>query len=133
MDYSLKRRATLVQYFKGATAASDICDADPYLKLAAKFHGEAIERPCPVCREPKLVLLHYAFGDQLGQYSGRIKTDDELDEMESEFGEFRVYTVEVCRNCSWNHLCHSYLLGDGRDRKPPRRKPTLEDQDWVKG
>lgn len=126
VDYSLKRRATLVQYFKGATAASDICDADPYLKLAAKFHGEAIERPCPVCREPKLVLLHYAFGDQLGQYSGRIKSTRELNEMESEFGEFRVYVVEVCRGCHWHHLVNSFVLGDGHYRKPPRRVKTIE-------
>jgi len=73
------------------------------------------------------------FGDQLGQYSGRIKTPDELSEMEREFGEFRVYIVEVCRDCSWNHLCSSFVLGDGIERKPPRRVRTLEDDDWVKG
>lgn len=125
VDYSLKRRATLVQYFKGATPASDICDADPYLKLAAKFHGEAIERPCPVCRETKLVLLHYTFGDQLGQYSGRLKSTKELNEMQSEYGEFRVYVVEVCRGCQWHHLINSFVLGDGHHRKPPRRVKTL--------
>ena len=53
--------------------------------------------------------------------------------MEKEFGEFSVYIVEVCRECSWNHLCATYLLGDGKDRKPPRRVRTLEDEDWVKG
>lgn len=130
IDYSLNKRATLLALFRGVV---DACDADPYLMRAAKYHGAKVERRCPVCKKDELVEIKYVFGDQLGQYSGRIKTDDELGEMEDEFGEFRVYTVEVCRGCSWNHLCHSYLLGDGHDRKPPRRKPTLEDQDWVKG
>jgi len=30
-------------------------------------------------------------------------------------------------------LCASYLLGDGSERKPPRKVRTLEDDDWVKG
>ena len=51
--------------------------------------------------------------------------------MQSEFGEFRVYTVEVCLECDWSHLIYSYLLGDGKVRKPPRRQPTLEDDDFV--
>ncbi len=121
VDYSLKRRATLLSYFRGQVAGVDICDADPYLRLAAKHHGEAVERPCPVCREVKIVLLHYAFGDQLGQYSGRIKSVRELNEMQSEYGEFRVYVVEVCQGCHWHHLIHSFRLGDGTFRKVPRR------------
>ena len=51
-------------------------------------------------------------------------------EMEREFGEFRVYLVEVCKSCHWNHLVHSFTLGDGVNRKPPRKKPTVEDQDY---
>ncbi|CAB4631448.1 unannotated protein [freshwater metagenome] len=130
IDYSLDKRATLMKLFRGVV---DACDADPYLMRAAKFHGERVDRNCPVCKKTSLVELRYAFGDQLGQYSGRIKTPDELSEMESEFGEFRVYIVEVCRDCSWNHLSASFVLGDGIERKPPRRVRTLEDEDWVKG
>ena len=100
---------------------------------AAKFHGEKVNRNCPVCKKLSLVELRYTFGDQLGQYSGRIKTPEELAAMESEFGEFRVYIVEVCRDCSWNHLCASFVLGDGVERKAPRRVRTLEDDDWAKG
>ena len=130
IDYSLEKRATLMGVFRGTI---DACDADPYLMRAAKFHGVKANRNCPVCKKDKLVELRYTFGDQLGQYSGRIKTLDELIEMESEFGEFRVYLVEVCRDCMWNHLVHSFVLGDGVNRKPPRRKPTLEDQDFIAG
>lgn len=74
-----------------------------------------------------MVNLHYVFGDQLGQYSGRIKSTKELDEMQNEFGEFKVVVVEVCLECGWNHMISSYLLGDGVKRRPPRRQQTVED------
>jgi hypothetical protein len=127
IDYSLDKRATLLNLFKGVV---DACDADPYLLRAAKYHGEKAGRNCPVCKKDRLVEIRYIFGDQLGQFSGRIKTPEELIELEKEFGEFAVYIVEVCRDCSWNHLCTSFLLGDGRVRKPPRRQRTLEDEDF---
>jgi hypothetical protein len=128
IDYSLDKRATLLALFRGVV---DACDADPYLMRAAKYHGEKVDRKCPVCKKDSLVELRYTFGDQLGQFSGRIKNGDELNEMESEFGEFSVYVVEVCRDCSWNHLCSTYLLGDGRERKAPRKQRTLEDEDFA--
>jgi len=127
IDYSLDKRATLLALFRGVV---DACDADPYLMRAAKFHGEKAGRNCPVCKKDSLVELRYTFGDQLGQYSGRIKSPSELIEMEQQFGEFAVYIVEVCRDCSWNHLCATYLLGDGLERRPPRRQRTLEDEDF---
>ena len=131
IDYSLSKRRTLIALFQGAASAMDACDADPYLRRAAKYHGELTNRPCPVCKKLKIVELRYAFGDQLGQYSGRIKNAEELRQMEKEYGEFRVYIVEVCRDCSWNHLCVSFVLGDGLERKPPRYTRTLEDSDWA--
>ena len=131
IDYSLDRRATLQSLLKGMHSALDACNADPYLKRAAQHHGELTNRDCPVCRKNKLRDLRYAFGDQLGQYSGRIKSLTELDEMQKEYGEFRVYTVEVCLECGWNHLIYSFILGDGKVRKPPRRQPTLEDEDFA--
>ncbi len=128
IDYALTRRSVLLELFRGSSHFSDACDADPYLRLAGKFHGEATGRKCPVCRRRELVELRYTFGDELGQYSGRIKSRDEIGEMASQFGEFRVYTVEVCLDCGWNHLVNSFLLGDGVPRKPPRRVRTLEDE-----
>ena len=131
IDYALDRRATLQGLLKGFHTAQDALNADPYLLRAAEHHGEKTDRDCPVCKKKKLVELRYVFGDQLGQFSGRIKSLKELDEMQSEFGEFRVYTVEVCLECGWNHLVYSFILGDGKVRKPPRRQPTLEDEDFV--
>ena len=129
IDYSLDRRATLQGWRSGQISIEDVCDSDPYLIRAAEFHGVETKRACPICQKVNLRELRYVYGDQLGQYSGRIKSLKELDEMENEFGEFRVYTVEVCIGCNWHHLIYSYLLGDGKYRKPPRRQPTLEDED----
>ena len=72
--------------------------------------------------------MSYVYGDELGQYSGRVKTECELAEMAREHGEFRVYVVEVCAGpsagtlgsgggCGWNHLVQSYVLGDGVPRR----------------
>ncbi len=134
IDYSLQKRATIFNFLKYAFhgTTSDPTDADPYLFKAAKFHGEETERDCPLCRREKLVELNYIFGDELGQYSGRLKSSKELEELENEHGEFRVYVVEICQRCRWNHLHTSYLLGDGRTRKPPRRVRTLEDEDFAR-
>jgi hypothetical protein len=129
IDYALQRRSNLQALRRpGRTLArQEACDADPMLIRAAKHHGEPSNVDCPVCESTDLVNLHYVFGDQLGQYSGRIKRTTELEEMAHEFGEFKVVVVEVCPACGWNQMILSYLLGDGVKRKPPRRQQTVED------
>jgi hypothetical protein len=129
IDYALQRRSTLETLRRPGRrlARLDACDADPMLLRAAKHHGEPSRVPCPVCTSTELVNLQYVFGEQLGQYSGRIKKNVELEDMAHEFGEFKVVVVEVCQACSWNHMIMSYLLGDGVKRKPPRRQQTVED------
>lgn len=120
IDYALQRRATLADLQRGHAFTSDLCDADPYLLRAAENHGVPAGRPCPVCRGERLTELSYVFGDELGPYQGRIRAPRELDLMAREFGEFRVYVVEVCRGCSWNYLTTTYVLGDGTPRRPLR-------------
>ena len=122
VDYALQRRATLAALFGGGVSSTDVCDADPYLLRAAKHHGERTEVTCPVCRKEQLTHVTYVFGDELGQYSGRIRHTRELEPMAHEHGEFRVYVVEVCQTCGWNHLTTSFVLGDGERREPVRRE-----------
>ena len=119
IDYALARRATLSSVFAGHTTVADVCDAHPYLLRAAKFHGEPTKADCPICRRTKLTHVTYVYGDELGPYEGRVKQAPELAEMALEYGEFRVYVVEVCQSCAWNHLASSYVLGTGEPR--PRR------------
>ena len=124
IDYSLDRKATLSELFKGLS--THLLDADPYLLKAAKHHGLLTDRQCPVCKKENLTELRYTYGDQLGQYSGRIKTNDEIAEMANEYGEFKVYVVEICKGCRWNHLVLSYVMGDGQLRRPTRKLPVYE-------
>jgi hypothetical protein len=113
VDYGLARRATLASVFAGRTTVTDVCDAHPYLLRAAKFHGEPTQTHCPLCRKSLLTHVTYVYGAELGRYEGRVKQARELDEMAAEYGEFRVYVVEVCQSCGWNHLASSYVLGTG--------------------
>ena len=119
VDYGLARRATLAAVRAGRTPVTDVCDAHPYLLRAAKHHGEATDVGCPICRKTKVTHVTYVYGDELGQYAGRVKRGPELDEMATEYGEFRVYVVEVCQSCGWNHLATTYVLGTG---EPPARR-----------
>ena len=122
VDYALARRATLASVHAGRTMIADVCDAHPYLLRAAKHHGEATEDPCPICRKTNVTHVTYVYGDELGQYAGRVKRGPELTEMAAEYGEFRVYVVEVCQSCAWHHLATSYVLGTGEPPAGRRRR-----------
>jgi hypothetical protein len=125
VDHALQRRAALRRLFTGTGAlSSDLCDADPYLLKAARFHGEETGTACPACRADGLVTVTYVFGDELGPYSGRIRKAEDLPGMAFSFGAFSVYVVEVCQRCHWNFLLTTYVLGDG---VPRRALPTPRD------
>ncbi len=72
VDHGLQRRAALLRLFNGGGLSSDLCDADPYLLKAARFHGEPAGHACPACRDDGLVTVTYVYGDELGPYSGRL-------------------------------------------------------------
>jgi hypothetical protein len=113
VDYGLARRAALSELTSGELSADEACDAQPYLLRAAKYLGEPTAEMCPVCTEERLTHVAYVYGDELGRDAGRVKLTAELAQMAREFAEFRVYVVEVCQSCAWNHLTLSYVLGHG--------------------
>lgn len=126
IDYSLQRRATLRALFGGnAFNGLDVCDADTYLLRAARFHGVESDRRCPVCRRVPLIDVTYAFGEQLGHASGSAIDLRTLPELATRVGDVRIYTVEVCTQCRWNHLLVSYTVGDGVPRRAPARPHDL--------
>ena len=115
VDYSLQKRALLRELHTGRIGTYDVCDASPYLKNAARFHGEPVEVRCPVCRRENLTLVHYIYGDELKQSAGQARTRAELSVLAMTLREFQVYVVEVCQGCGWNHLVEQFLLGrDGQ-------------------
>lgn len=132
VNYALQRRAVLRGLYGGqAFNGFDICDADPYLLRAARFHGVQTDDPCPVCRvtegREQLSQVTYVYGEQLGHIAGSAIDPARLPGMAGEYGEFRVYVVEVCSTCHWNHLVTSYVLGDGKPRKAPAKPRDLLD------
>jgi len=111
VDYSLQRRAVLREVLSGRIGAYEVCDASPYLKNAARFHGEPTDQRCPVCRRDNLTHVHYIYGDELKQSAGQARSRAELSILAMTLSEFQVYVVEVCRGCDWNHLVEQFRLG----------------------
>ena len=111
VDYSLQKRALLRDVHNGKVGTLEVCDASPYLKNAARFHGEPTDDRCPVCRRDNLTLVHYIYGDELKQSAGQARKRAELPVLAMTLREFQVFVVEVCQSCAWNHLIEQYLLG----------------------
>lgn len=111
VDYSLQRRCLLREVYAGRVSPREVCDASPYLRSAARFHGEPGEIRCPICRREQLTNVNYIYGDQLKASAGQARPTAELALLAATVGEFQVYVVEVCRGCGWNHLVEQYILG----------------------
>lgn len=124
VDYALQRRALLADVHSGRVGVAEVCDASPYLLRAARFHGQAGEQQCPVCRRERLTQVSWIFGEALRQASGSARKPEELVALANSFDEFSVYVVEVCRSCSWNHLVQSYVLGKGGSPGRSQRRRT---------
>lgn len=127
VDYSLQRRALLRAVHSGRMGVYEVCDASPYLKSAAKYHGEETDDMCPVCHRERLWRVHYIYGDELRHSSGQARSRTELPVLAMTYQEFQVYVVEVCRSCDWNHLTEQYLLGrDGLTEPDELRREAAE-------
>ena len=122
VDYALRRRSVLAEVTSGRVSVAEVCEASPYLKRAAKFHGVESDVPCPVCRKENLTHVYWIYGDEIGAAAGSARTPPELEKLAEMFSEFNVYMVEVCRTCSWNHLVSSFVMGHQGERTPKARR-----------
>jgi hypothetical protein len=112
VDYSLARRSVLASLRRGTLGTTDVCDAHPELMRAAKHIGEDRSELCPVCSHDAMKSVKYVFGDELKRNSGRVVYPPEwLGELSQTHDHFTCYVVEVCIDCSWNHLVRAYLAG----------------------
>jgi Family of unknown function (DUF5318) len=112
VDHALQRRAVLADFANGRASITDVCDAHPYLKLAARHYGQPTSHACPVCRKTAIRHVHYVYGEALGRSAGQAKSIGELAHLAAQLAEFDVYVVEVCQECGWNHLLRSFVLGE---------------------
>jgi hypothetical protein len=121
VDYSLARKAVLVAYHAGRVSRLDICDAHPDLLRAARYCGEQTPETCPVCERGAVVLVSYVFSDEFSkQENGQVWDRANLAPL-LKFREARLYTVEVCADCSWNHVRSQVVVGHGRARGASKR------------
>ncbi|NLD77570.1 MAG: DUF5318 domain-containing protein [Acidimicrobiales bacterium] len=121
IDYRLARQSVLSEFRKGRIARHEICDAHPELARAARECGEPTSLVCPVCGETNVVLVTYVFGPRLPAFGRCITSKKELLAIAKRSGEFTCYVVEVCPECSWNHLARTFLLSPGRRGKVAAR------------
>ncbi len=116
IDYRLARQSVLSEFRKGRIARHELCDAHPELVRAARECGEPTSLTCPVCEETQVVLVSYVFGPRLPAFGRCITSKKELQAIAKRSGSFSCYVVEVCPECSWNHLARTFLLGPPRGR-----------------
>ncbi len=112
VDYGLARRSTIALLRRGVLATTAVCDAHPELLRAGKNIGESASGPCPVCSHDTLRWVRYVYGDELKHDNGRVVYPAGwLTELAQRHDNFTCYVVEVCVDCSWNHLVRSYVTG----------------------
>ena len=124
VDYALARKATLRALAAGRISRFDVCDAHPDLLRAARFCDDRTTDPCPVCDLGPLLLVKYVFSDELPKReNGQVWTRPDVNPL-LKLGEARLYTVEVCPDCTWNHLRSQLMLSGGRPVRRGRRAST---------
>lgn len=124
VDYRLARASVLADYRGGVLDRSEVCDAHPELVRAARQVGTVVPGDCPVCERPKLVHVTYVFGPRLPKHGRCITLRGELSRLAKRPGTHVAYVVEVCQDCTWNHLVRRSTLSD-----PSTTKQTQEPVD----
>ncbi len=110
VDYRLARNVVVSEYRKGNISRLDICDARPELLRAALDAGEDSPEDCPICEGVKLRLVSYVFGPRLPPSGRCVASKKELARLARPGKDLACYVVEVCPNCSWNHLAQAFSL-----------------------
>jgi len=115
IDYRLIRKHTVDEFKRGRLSRLDVCDAQPELLRAARNCGRGASQECPICEQQALVLVTWVFGARLPAHGRCITSAQELQKLGRRVSELTAYVVEVCPECSWNHLLRTFPLG-GRTR-----------------
>jgi hypothetical protein len=114
IDYRLARQAVISEFRKGRLAQHDVCDAHPELRRAARECSEPTDQECPICEAADIVHVTYVFGPRLPAHGRCITSRRELRSFAQRSGEFAAYVIEVCPDCSWNHMARSFVLPSAR-------------------
>ncbi len=118
IDYRLARNAVVREFRRGRLSRLDVCDAHPELMRAARSIGDPTREDCPICGEAKVVHVSFVFGPRLPPSGRCVASRQEMAKLSGRSARLACYVVEVCPECSWNHLAHQLSLG-GRDTRQP--------------
>lgn len=114
VDYRLARNTIVTEFQKGRLSRLDVCDAHPELLRAAINIGDESREDCPICEEAKIRLVSYVFGNRLAPSGVCVTSKKEMDRLARTAKDMVCYVVEVCPNCSWNHLAKSFAVTSRR-------------------
>jgi hypothetical protein len=115
VDYRLARNAVVSEFRKKRLSRHEVCDAHPELIRAAKNVGAPRVEECPICEGANLCTVSYVFGSRLPAHGRCLTSGQELLKLSQRPTELTCYVVEVCPDCSWNHLTRTFPVG-GRHR-----------------
>ncbi|MHB8246658.1 MAG: DUF5318 family protein [Acidimicrobiales bacterium] len=110
IEYRLVRESVVKDFRRGRLGRLDVCDAQPELLRVARNLGRQTSSPCPICEEANLVHVSFAFGPRLPP-QGRALAQGELGKLGRSGAELACYVIEVCTQCSWNHLLRMFTVG----------------------
>jgi hypothetical protein len=113
VDYRLARNAVVRDVHLGRVPRHEVCDAHPELLRAARNVGEVTPEDCPICSAAKIVEVSFVFGPRMPKGGRCLTSPAELVALARRAARLRCYVVEVCPECSWNHLLRLVPLGRG--------------------
>jgi hypothetical protein len=125
VEYLLARNAVVREFRRGRLSRLDVCDAHPELLRAARNLGRPTGERCPICEDADLVDVTFVFGSRLPPGGRCVASASELARYWRRKDPVVCYVVEVCGECSWNHLARMYPAGagvDGVSGKPIRSR-----------
>lgn len=125
IEYRLARDAVVREFRKGRISRVDVCDAHPELLRVARNLGSVTDRDCPICEESKLVHVAFAFGARLPPGGRALPMNGGIRDLASRRDDVVFYVVEVCTECSWNHVLRMFTGPVARRRRRPSEAPPV--------
>ncbi|HTX00641.1 MAG TPA: DUF5318 family protein [Acidimicrobiales bacterium] len=114
VEYRLARDAAVRDLKRGRLSRPDVCDAQPELLRVARNFGRRTSGDCPVCEDSTLVHVSFAFGPRLPPGGRALASQAELRALARSRSDVAFYVVEVCTECSWNHLLRTFTSATAR-------------------
>jgi hypothetical protein len=116
IEYRLARDAIVREFRLGRLSRVEVCDAHPELLRVARNLGKPTEVDCPICESAKLVHVAFAFGPRLPPGGRALTMNGDLHDLARRRNDISFYVVEVCAECSWNHLLRMFTSSRARLR-----------------